>query len=257
MQNKSFKLAGISFLLFLLSFLIITGCGKKEGTTTGDKDSKDEKKSSDNISVDKPFMVEFEIGGGNKDGKGIGTVTAIYSDKKCRTQSKMEMAGQKMTATTYFDGGDIVYIVSEIGGMKTGMKMKKDSYRNDKEKMNMTTFRDKLKEMEKVGQEEIIGKKCDIYKDKEGKYMISIYKETFPLKFSSTDGKTVMVATKFESDYKVTDDMFVAPTDVKYSDMGDMMKDMKDMKNPTDMKDKMKDMQEKVKEMQDGIKGNK
>ncbi len=244
----------ISLLIPVLSFFLLSGCGKKEGTTTGDKDSKEEKKSTDNISMDKPFMVEFEIKGSEK---GMGTVTAIYDGKRVRSQSQMEVAGQKMTATAYINATDTMYIVSEIAGMRTGMKMKKDDYKKKGEEFDITTFKDKMKDMEKIGEEELLGKKCDIYKDKEGKYTISVYKEMIPLKFGSVDGKSFMVAKKFETDYKVTDDMFVPPSDVKYTDMGGMMKDLKDMKNPSDIKDKMKDMQDKVKEMQDGIKGNK
>src|SRR4030095_6921129 len=159
------------------------------------------------------------------------------------------MGEQKMRATAYYTGGDTVYMVTEIGGMKNGTKFAKNDFAKKEDQIDVTSFRDKLKSMDKVGEEEIIGKKCDIYKDKEGKYTISVYKEMIPLKFGTSDGKTVLGATKYETDVKVTDDMFVPPADVKFTDMGNLMKDMKntDTKKLENMKDKMKEMEEQMK----------
>ena len=235
-------------LIFAVSFSVFFSCGKKDDSTqTGDnKDSKSDSKKEANISVDNPFMVEFKIAGGMN-----GTVNAIYYKTKARTQSNVEVAGQKMTATAYFDGGDYMYIVSEIAGMKQGMKMKKGDYGKKEGEIDAITFKDQLKNMDKIGTEEILGKSCDIYKSKDGKYQVSLYKEMVPLKFSSGDGKMVMEATKFETDIKVEDSMFTPPADVNYKDAGDMMKDLQNLKNP---KENMKNLQEKTKEMEDMMK---
>jgi len=240
------------FLVFVMSFFLMQGCGKKEGTSTGDKESDSKTTSNDeSISSDKPFYVEFEMNHSDKK-SGMGTIKAYYWGKKCRSENSMEAAGKKMTMTAYFNGGDTVYMVSEFGGMKTGMKFSKDAFGSKDDQV--ATFKERLKSMEKVGEEEIIGKKCDIYKDKEKNYSISVYKGAIPLKFGSADGKTVLVATKYETDAKVTDDMFNPPADIKYTDTGNMMKDMKDMKNMKNMDDKMKNLEEKTKEMEDVMK---
>jgi hypothetical protein len=159
----------------------------------------------------------------------------------------------KMAATAYYNGSDTVYMVSEFNSIKNGMKFSKSDISKNKDQIDVTTFKDHLKEMDKIGSEEILGKKCDIYRAKDSSYSISVYNETVPLKFTASGGKMVMIATKYESDVKVTDDMFEPPKDVKFSDAGNMMKDMKDMKNPKSMEN----MKEKMKEMEDVMKNYK
>lgn len=244
-KNNQFKKIFLNIILFV-SFVCfaLVGCGKKDdsGNTSGNKS---DKKSSDELNPGKPFYVEFEIKGSEK---GTGKMSAYYAEKKVRSQSTMEVSGQKMTATAYYDGGEYMYMVSEFGGIKQGMKMKKDEFGKKEGEYDVYTFKDKLKEMDKIGEEEIIGRKCEIYKSKDGKYTISLYKEMVPLKFSSGDGKAFMVATKFETDVKVTDDMFTPPSDVKYTDATDMMKDLKNKTgNMDEMKDKMKEMEDAMK----------
>jgi len=233
----------IPFLLLIISLFI--GCGKKDdGTKLSDKkeSSNDSKKESD-ISSDSPIKVDFKIGGTMN-----GTVTAIYYKTKARTQSNIEMGKQKMSATAYYNGGDTMYIVTEIMGIKSGMKVKKGDYGKKEGEIDAITFKDHLKNMDKIGTEEILGKQCDIYKSKDGKYQFSIYNEMVPLKFSSGEGKMVMEATKFETDVKVDDNTFTPPSDVKYLDAGDMMKDLKNPKDINNLKDKAKEMEEMMKQ---------
>lgn len=243
-KNKSVTTNTLSLLLVLVFALFLTqGCGKKDGSTTGDnKDSKTDSKKDDNFSPDKPFMVEFQMSGATN-----GTVNAVYSGKKCRSQSSIEMAGMKTSATAYFNGGDTVYMVSELAGKKTGMKFSKSDMSKKKDDVDITSFKDKLKEMDKIGSEEILGKKCDIYRAKDSSYSISVYNETVPLKFSTGHGKMMMVATKYETDVKVSDDMFNPPADVKFTDSSNMMKDMKDMKDSKNMDEMKKQMEDVMK----------
>ena len=245
--NKAVEALKLNFIiLILLSFIFIQGCGKKD--TTGDKTvSKSDKTSTkdDNISLDKPFHVIFDISGTSK-----GTVDAYYNGKKARSTSSIDIQGQKMSATAYFDSDNkIMYMINEIGGTKTGMKMdmKAMETKNFGDNVDITNFKDKLKEMDKIGSEEILGRQCDIYKSKDGKYQISVYKETIPLKFSSGEGKMVLVATKLETDVKVTDDMFTPPSDVDYKDASGLMKDMKNMKSYEDKSKEMEDVLKKYK----------
>jgi len=254
------KLTGLKLTLFsafsillLFSFISIAGCGKKDdNTSSGDKDknesSSDDKKGSDEISEGSPFHVVFDISG-----TMTGTVDAYYHNKKSKSTSSMSIGGQKMTATAFFDGGEYVYIISDVAGIKTGMKYKRDEYQKQKKEgeFDALTFKDQLKNMDKIGTEVILGKECDIYRSKDGKYQISIYNEMAPLKFSSGEGKMVMVAKEFDTNAKFSDDIFTPPADVNYMDATEMMDGMKDMKN---MKDKMKNLEDKSKEMEDVMK---
>jgi hypothetical protein len=235
-------------LVFTLALVFSTGCGKKDGTDTKSGDDKKtetiDKKDDGSFSRDTPFMVEFEVAAGEK---GKGTVTAIYAGKRCLSTSSFDVSGKKMTATAYFDGGDVVYTVSDFGGMKTGFKFDKKKYSDSKDNVDVNSFRDYLDQMEKIGEEEIIGYKCEIYKHKEKNFTVSLYEKTVPLRMGTPDGKTTMKATKFEKNVKVTDDMFKAPTDVKYTDMSTMLDNMKkgtDMKDLKDLKDKTKELEE-------------
>ncbi|MFI5211373.1 MAG: hypothetical protein ACHQIH_00695 [Ignavibacteria bacterium] len=235
------------FLAVLLITFIASGCGKKtDSTKTGDnKESSTDEKSSGEVSADSPIHVKMNISGTMN-----GTVDAYYHNKKSKSTSQMEISGRKISASMYFDGGEYVYMVSDAAGMITGMKYKRDEYAKSKKEgeFDALTFKDQLKNMDKIGEEVILGKKCDIYKSKDGKFQFSIYKEMVPLKFSSGEGKMVMEAKEFETDAKFSDDIFTAPTDVKYSDATEMMKDMKNMN------DKMKDLDKGTKQMEDVLK---
>jgi len=252
---KKYSLTFFSmFLLLMFISAAGNGCGKKdENTSSGDKNknestSEDKKSSDDLISKDSPVHVVFEISGTMQ-----GTVDAYYHNNKSKSTSTMSIAGQKMSASAYFDGGEYVYIISDVAGIKTGMKYKRDEYQNQKKEgeFDAVTFKEQLKNMDKVGTEEILGKQCDIYRSKDGKYQMSIYKEMVPLKFSSGEGKMVMVAKEFDTDVNISDDIFTPPADTKYMDATEMLDGMKDMKN---MKDKMKNLEEKSKEMEDVMK---
>jgi hypothetical protein len=256
-KNKLENMLPGFILLFLLTAFVVTGCGKKEESTTTKDDKKTEtKESTDKSSFDKsqPFMVEFELTGREK---GNGTVTAIYNGNKCRSTSSFETDGKKFSATAYFDGGDVVYTVSEVAGVKMGMKFDKKKFAETKDNVDVNSFRDYIDQMEKIGDEEIIGYKCEIYKHKEKNFTVSLYEKTVPLRMGSADGKTYMKATKLEKNISVTDDMFKAPEGVKYMDMTNMLEDMKKMGENKDSKKNMEELKDKTKEMEEIMKNYK
>jgi hypothetical protein len=232
--------------LFIILSLFVIGCGKKESTST---DKKEEQKTEskdgdlkDMITKETPFSVSFDI-----TGQMNGQMTAIYKGKKAKVDYTMEMGNQKMVSNMYMDG-EYVYMVSDIAGMKTGMKMNaakwKEKFGKDSKEIDITSFRDQLSKYEKVGTEEVLGKKCDIYKMSEG-HTISVYKETIPLKMVM--GKTTMIATKYDIDIKVSDDIFTPPSDIKYVEMDDMKKNVEDLKNNKDINKKLQDVEEMMK----------
>lgn len=235
--------------LFIFTLILITyGCGSKksEDPSADSKTSSDKKDIKEVFNKDKPFLVEFEM---TATEEGKGTVTAIYDGKRCRSTSSANIDGNNMTATAYFDGGNIVYVVSEFMNTKTGMKFDKSQFSDSKDQIDVNTFRDYLDKMEKSGEEEILGYKCEIYKHKEKDFAVSLYEKTVPLKFATANGNTVLKAKRFESPYKVTDDMFMPPKDVEYKDMTKMMEELQNFKN----KD-IKDLEKKTKELEDVMK---
>lgn len=254
-KNNVVNKFNLSLLIAIMLFGFVMGCGKKEGTTEktdGKTDSRTDTKtsSSDDVSADKPFKVEFEIKGNDK---MKGTLTGIYFKDRCKTTSHMNTAGMEMEASAYVPNDGFVYIVSSVAGMKKGIKYDRKKFADESGKkednVDISTWKDKLNEMNKVGEEEILGKKCTIYEAKDKKYKISVYKETIPLKFYMGD-KMTMEATKLETDIKVDDTTFTPPSDITYSDGSDMlngMKNMKDPKNIEGMKDKMKEMEDAMK----------
>ena len=236
----------IYFIFTVLMFLFLAnGCGKKETTSNDDKktDSKSDSKSDakDILSLDKPVYVEFQVSG-----DVTGTVKTYYKDKKFKSETNMNMKGNEIKSTIYSDG-TTMYTVSELGGVKTGMKMDASKYSEQgKDNFDMSTFKDKLKDYTKIGEEDIIGKHCDIYQsNKNADLKMSVYQEMIPLKIQMKS--MTLVATKLDKDVNVNDDIFNPPSDVKFMDMNSMMKDLKNS-------DKMKDAEEQMKNMEEGMK---
>ena len=194
------------FLIAILSFAFIQGCGKKDTTTTTDDKKSDNKTESKDItSLDKPMYVEFQL-----TGEINGTMKAYYKTKKLRSESTMKIAGNDATSTMYYDGTTI-YTITEVAGMKTGMKMDASKYYDPKNKDNkafdITSFKERMKDYTKVGEEDVAGKHCDIYqKNDDPNLKMSVYKDLIPLKIVRE--KMTMVATKLDMDINVSDDMF-------------------------------------------------
>lgn len=208
---------GLSFILIvMLSALFFFSCGKKnENVKTEDKSTTEKSTSTDEISPSSSFMVTFDI-----TGKVTGKTKNYYDNKKMRVDNEMSMGGQKMSSQVISDG-EWVYIISEYGGKKMGMKMNVKYYTEDQQKkgeFDISSFRDKLKTYQKTGTEEILGKQCDIYKVND-KTTISVYKDMIPLKVVATGGDMTMVATSYEINPKVPDDFFTPPSGVEYKEL--------------------------------------
>jgi hypothetical protein len=198
----------ISTILFvlLIGLLIMPGCSKKQ--------SGKDVEMNDNT----PFRVNYDLTG-KEPGKLDMTIKG-QSVKMLITSSK---EGQTMTLNMYIKD-KILYYIMEAGEMKMAMKSDISKDESFKEFDELINVKNQLKDMEKTGSEEVIGYKCDIYKNKKNE-LFSIYKERVPLKMTSKDA--VMTATSFEPDVKVADDYFDPPKDVEYKDMKDMMDMMK------------------------------
>ena len=111
-------------------------------------------------------------------------------------------------------------MITEVEGKKIGMKM--DVSESTEANTEIVNVKDKLKDYEKIGTDEVIGYKCDVYKTKEGT-KLSVYKDAFALRIVDKKGDE-FVATLLEQDIKIADDFFTPPKDMEYMDFSDLDK---------------------------------
>ena len=211
----------LSFLIvLLLSFALINGCGKKDDTAG--KDSKDKTESTDQkksdskdveIGDDAAYHIKYSVTGDKE-----GILMDMWMKGK-KVKSEINVAGEKMKSTVYYLN-NMVYTLTDAQGMKMAFKMDMSEMKGDKNfDKTLLDAKEKLKDYEKLGTEEVIGYKCTIYKDKDGN-KFWMYKDRVPMKFESKNSK--MEAKEFEPNIKPADDFFDPPKDVDFKSMGDM-----------------------------------
>lgn len=247
-MNK-FKSFNLTFLLLLTVSFVFFSCGKKDDSTSKtDSDKKEQSSgSNDEINESTPIHYQMEATGDMK-----GTWDVYAKGKKAYVKMNYQVGQQNMNSEMWMTE-DAMFTVTDMAGKKVGMKMdpKKWAEQNDKKQdFNPMSFKDGCKDCQKIGEEEVIGKKCVIYQDKNGiKY--SVYKEKVPLKIVMQ--KSTIQAKSLDVNAKISDDMFTPPKDVDYTDMDKMLEGVKGMKDMKDM-DKMK---ENLKQMEEGLKNYK
>jgi len=201
------------FLTIILSlFIILNGCGKKEGATNDKKDGKTEQKTDKKditFSENSSYHIKYDA----KSEKMKGTMEFYFKDKNAKIEVNFK-EGEKNISSSMFFENKVLYMITSLEGKKMGMKM--DVSESKDPSTEIINIKDKLKEYEKVGTDEVLGYKCDVYKTKEGTKM-SIYKEAFALRIVEPKGDE-FVATALEQDVKVADDFFTPPKDVEYMD---------------------------------------
>lgn len=207
-------------VLCVLVTLLFSSCGKKDETgSTGSKEKektsstetkKDDVKSSD-VDYNTPFHIKYE----NKV-KDRVVVMDIYR-KGDKAKSETDMTGAKAGKITSYILGKTVYTITEVAGKKFAMKteMKNTGGEENVEDI-MKNFKDVLKDMEKTGSENIIGYKCDIYKNKDG-VEYYLYKDMIPLKIVTKQGSS-MEAKELELNVKLDDSFFEIPKDVEFKE---------------------------------------
>lgn len=213
------KRLNLLFLPFLLVFFL-TSCGKKSETeTSGDKKNEGTKKtetvsnekSETEINENSSFHVVYEIGVDK-------TITMELYTKGTKGKSVVdsEAGGMKMKAEAYFPGDGYVYTVTDIGKQKIGMKMKAVDTGDEDLTNKMFKAKEHLKDFEKDGTGEVIGYKCNVYKDKAGnKYYF--YKDYVMLKF---EGKNAVIeAKKLELNANADEKMFEVPKGITFKEM--------------------------------------
>jgi hypothetical protein len=214
-MNKTSFFRLYSVFLYLLIVSAFVSCGKKEDAPK--TENKDTVKTTTPPKTETPTSAHVVF---NVTGDRVGTDDAYLSGKKMRQVMDVKKDGV-MKKITLISDGKTFYLISETGGKKLGMKMPLDSSKDfTMQKSPGEDFEDfvsKLNSFPTVGSETILDKKCDLkitpHKDTMAVYM------GFPLKANFRSKGFYMIATKFEPDPKITDDMFVPPTDVEYIDL--------------------------------------
>lgn len=227
-----------SFIIILfMSLVTLTSCGKKDSTeTTGDNKESTENKSGESSGEDDDvdmssgeFIIEYEM-----DGREMkGTMTLYKKGDDFKTEMKGDFGGMQGGTSMALYDGDYVYTVIEMGGKKTGMKLKVDEFKKDKDNFDMKDIEDQLDKYKVIGTETILGKECEIYDTGEGNTM-SVYDKKAVLRVKSKD--MTMTATKMDANPGLSSSDFDVPSDVEFIDMEDMMKGMKNMKNLENLK---------------------
>lgn len=203
---------------FLIAVFFFS-CGKKDDAPKTEK--KDSVKTTETKKEENPTTAHVVF---NVTGDRVGTDDAYLSGKKMRQVMDVKKDGVMKQISLYSDG-KMFYLISETGGRKVGIKMPLDSSADFTLKKSpgedFEDFVSRLNNFPTVGSEEILGYKCDL-KLTDHKDTMAVYKG-FPLKANFRSKGFYMIATKFEADVKVTDDMFEPPKDVQFIDYS-MMK---------------------------------
>jgi hypothetical protein len=205
---KKFNVSAL-LLVFILSMAFIAGCSKGKNVELTDNT---------------PVHVKYDV-----TGKEPGTLDVVYKGKNAKMEITMTKDGNTMTMQMIMKD-KMMYTVMDEGGKKSGFKSAVTNDESMKDFYAMLDAREKIKEMEKTGSEELLGYKCDIYKDKKGD-VLSIYKEKAPLKIVSQDNVT-MTATIFEPNFKIADDALEPPKDVEFMDMDAMHQNLQQDQQP-------------------------
>ena len=208
-------------IIILSSALVINGCGKKESAgTDGKKDDtkKEETKvTSKDVALDEnsTYHIQYKM---DKNGKGM-TLELFRKGTNIKSEVKTAEGGISMNAEAFYID-KTMFMVMDMGGKKFGMKIEgKDLAKNNDKDYDKLIYdaKDRLKDFTKEGTGEVLGFKCDIYKDKDGNQYF-FYKDQAMLKLITKSG--TMEATKFDTDYKADDAFFTPPKDIDYMDAG-------------------------------------
>lgn len=206
--------------LILCMAILLNSCGKKEvaGDKKDTKTEKTEQKKDISFSENSSYHLKYEA----KSQKLKGTMDFYFKDKNAKIDLNFVEKEKKIGSSMYFEN-KVLYMVTEVEGKKIGMKM--DVSETKDVNTEMVNVKEKLKDYEKIGTDEVIGYKCDVYKTKEGS-KLSIYNEAFALRIVDKNGDE-FVATALEQDVKIADDFFAPPKNIEYMDfskLGNMMK---------------------------------
>ncbi len=198
----------------MIVVLFISGCGKNEDAPK--TEIKDSVKTTETKKVENPASahIVFDVTGDR-----VGTDDAYMTGKQFRQVMDVKKDGV-MKKITLISDGKIFYLISESSGKKLGIKMPLDSSKDfTLKKSPGEDFEDlvsRINSFPTVGSEVILGNTCEL-KITPHKDTMAVYRG-FPMKANFRSKGFYMIATKFETNPTITDDMFVPPTGVEYID---------------------------------------
>ena len=208
---------------------------ENENTETTEASSDDSQESSSGGESMRRYAIKSGVIEYKVSGIQTGTETIYFDDwgmkeaKYSKTELKMAGISQKVDQITYIDGEwNYTYDVAQ----NTGTKLKNplfDMLAKNMDEKDMKALGEKMmKGMggEKIGQEEVLGKTCDVWEIKQFKSKTWVWKN-IPLKTESKMMQILTIeATNFEENASVAADKLSPPKDVEFKDMTEMMKNV-------------------------------
>ena len=206
-----------AFLLFLISFSLIlfnyniNEIAKANAIVNTENfgDIKLDSNTTDNNS----FYIKYDVRGAKDSGsidlwvKGKNMKMFIINTDKYR-----------MSESTMYVVDSITYFIFESDTTISGFKIKTES--NDKQEFVIYDIKQFLKYYQKIGTDEVLGYKCDVYQTKKG-LKISVYNELSVLKI--LDKEAQVIAIVFNPDILINDDFFIPPSDINFIDFSKML----------------------------------
>ena len=216
-----FKKVCITYLLFFLSLTLVTGCGKKESADADKKDG-NQQTASDNLS----FHIKYDIKSNNP-----GTLDMYVNGNNIRIGINTNVDGQNVVVDLYRTNDGFVLVNNEKG-KNVGLRFKdtEESGKDFKNLFDIAKVKEELKNFTKSGTEDILGYKCDIYKNDTAEFCL--YKDLFTLraKYSPKNGTPEnIVALEFEPDKKFDNNFFVVPKDINVVDVNTLIDELDKM----------------------------
>ena len=236
----------IQISLITLAGLFVYACGgggdttqtetttENEGAEISETSYDDNQDSDGNDDAIRRYPIKSGIIEYKVSGLQTGTETIYFDDwgmkeaKYTKTEMKIAGTSQEEDRVTYIDGA-WNYTYDAI--QKSGTKLKNPLFevaKHMKEKGLKALGEKMMKDMggEKVGQEEILGKDCEVWEVKNMKTKIWIW-NNIPFKTESNLMQTITVeATSFEENASIPTDKLSPPKDVEFQDISKMMKDI-------------------------------
>ena len=212
------KKSGLLILIFAFSFSFYSCTKKGEMVEKESKQTSENKPGAEkniNSSVTSPFHVKYESKQENE-----FTIMELWSKGNNFKMEVNTKRGENKDISIMYSLDKIAYTITDIAGEKMNMKAEISPELENTMNFEITNVFDKLKNWQKVGSEDVLGYKCDIYLTKMGD-KISIYKDNYVLKIVDKNNMTYN-AVVYEPEIKLADDFFQPPKNLEYMRMEDM-----------------------------------
>lgn len=208
-------------LIFFVCLTLVTGCGKKNSTDADKKDGNGQT-ASENLS----FHIKYDIKSNNP-----GTLDMYVNGNDIRIGINTNVDGQNVVTDIYRTNDGFILVNNEKG-KNVGLKFKdtEESSKDFKNLFDIAKVKEELKNFTKSGTEDILGYKCDVYKNDTAEFCL--YKGLFTLraKFFPKNGTAeTIVALEFEPDKKFDNNFFIVPKDINVVDVNTLIDELDKM----------------------------